>query len=94
MVLGPMCKGISRYLSGTRPLPISAQLWVVLLRKGDEPFRGGHCVFYYWDKTDQMIFGVFGEAIDKFDVRVEGNRFALEIEAQPFTGHFRREWCP
>jgi len=20
--------------------------------------------FYYWDKTDRIIFGVFGEAID------------------------------
>ena len=36
----------------------------------------------------------FGEAIDKFDVGVVGNHFALEIEAQPFTDHFRREWCP
>ena len=45
-------------------------------------FEAGIVSSYYWDKTDQMIFGVFGEAIDKFDVRVEGNRFALEIEAQ------------
>ena len=50
--------------------------------------------FYYCDKTDQMIFGVFGEAIDKFDVRVVGNHFTLEIEAQPCAGHFHREWCP
>ena len=50
--------------------------------------------FYYWDKTNRMIFGVFGEAIDKFDVRVVGDRFALEIKAQPFEGHLRREWCP
>ena len=35
----------------------------------------------YWNKTGRMIVGVFGEAIDKFDVRVVGNHFALEIEA-------------
>ena len=40
-------------------------------------FEAGIVSFYYWNKTDRMIFGVFGEAIDKFDVRVEGNRFAL-----------------
>jgi len=57
-------------------------------------FEAGIVSFYYWNKTDRMIFGVFGEAIDKFDVGVVGNHFALEIEAQPFTDHFRREWCP
>ena len=31
---------------------------------------------YYWNKTGRMIFGVFGEAIDKFAVRVVGNHFA------------------
>ena len=57
-------------------------------------FEAGIVSFYYWDETGRMIFGVFGEAIDKFDVRVVGNHFALEVEAQPFAGHFRHEWCP
>ena len=33
-------------------------------------FEASIVSFYDWDKTDRMIFGVFGEAIDKFDVRV------------------------
>jgi len=67
------------------------------VRFESNPSKGvvlGSGIVYYWNKTDRMIFGVFGEAIDKFDVKVVGNHFALEFEAQPFTGHFRREWCP
>ena len=57
-------------------------------------FEAGIVSFYYWDETDRMIFGVFGEAIDKFGVEVVGNHFTLKIETQPFTGRFRCEWSP
>ena len=66
----------------------------MLLHEEDGHVLGGHCVFYYWNKTGRMVFGVFGDAIDEFDVGVMGNHFALEIEAQPYAGHFRSEWCP
>ena len=46
--------------------------------------EAGIVFLYYWNKTGRVILGVFRDAIDKFDVRVVGNHFALEIEARSF----------
>ena len=42
--------------------------------------EAGIVFLYCWNKTGHMIFGVFGDALDEFDVRFMGNHFALEIE--------------
>jgi len=72
-----MSKGIPDIFQGRALCPFLLNCGSCCCVKEMSLFEAGIVSFYYWDKTDRMIFGVFGEAIDKFDVRVEGNRFAL-----------------